>query len=272
MTRRRIGGKEPYARIYASAKDHPRHLAAGLAAEGLWKRAMAYCADHLTDGLVPESWLRAQGGPKPLKAAVDAGLFVKAPGGYMIRDYLDHNTSREDVEERRGKERGKKAGIPRGNTPGNPQGNGRGIPRDSDTQILKDPPKPPQGGSVVKFNRKPVPPARLALAVTILNDFNAQAGTTFTAYRGDGSPSDSLTRIIGALTHFPDRLDADTAHRLTATALKSRWWGNSPAAVGVVFGPGVIEQNLARLAATGVQREGSNLDAIERALTGSRQQ
>lgn len=109
MTRKRIGGKEPYARVYASAKDHPRHLQAGLAAEGLWKRAMAYCADHMTDGVVPASWVEVQGPKKVIAAGTDAGLWEKIGTVYVLHDYLDHNRSKEQVDAAQKWERNKKA-------------------------------------------------------------------------------------------------------------------------------------------------------------------
>lgn len=106
---------------------------------------------------------------------------------------------------------------------------------------------------VARFNGKPVPPVRQALAEHVLADFNAQVGTSFGAWTADSHASDSLTRIIGALTRWPDELTADYCHRLIAATLREQWW-DGPATVGVVFGPKVIERNMARLAAAGPRR------------------
>lgn len=143
MSRKRMGAKEPFARVYASVKDHPRIDQAGHDAVGVWVRALAYCADHQTDGFVSATWLEGIGG-KALKKAIDAGLIHKIDNGYVVHDYLDHNRSRAQIEEIRAKERAKKAagknpgqtqGVPRGNGGGNgsvvPLGNTPGIPRDS---------------------------------------------------------------------------------------------------------------------------------------------
>lgn len=146
MSRRRIGSKEPYARVYASAKDHPRHLDAGLLANGLYFRALAYCADHLTDGLVPRAWLEAQGGKRPVKALMDAGLIVLEGRHYAVRDYLDANPSRGDVEGKREKWREKKRVSSPPDSPGERIGESRGDStgdssrkaRNSVTQLEKE--------------------------------------------------------------------------------------------------------------------------------------
>jgi hypothetical protein len=157
VSRRRIGSKEPYARVYASAKDHPRYMRAGLEANGLMLRALAYCADHLTDGLVPESWLVAQGGRRPVKALLDAGLLTRGPDGYRIRDFLDANQSREEVQGRRAKWNAKKAQAKQDSPPDSPgeqageqvgESNGDSSGGGT-TQILNlsSPHKPPEGAS-----------------------------------------------------------------------------------------------------------------------------
>lgn len=109
MTKQRLGSKEPYVRLYASVKDHPRHRQAGLAAEGLWKRAMGYCAEYLTDGVIPGEWLEGQAPKKTVQAGVDAGLFSKIGDSYLVNDFLDHNRSRAQVEENQEWGRNRKA-------------------------------------------------------------------------------------------------------------------------------------------------------------------
>lgn len=114
------------------------------------------------------------------------------------------------------------------------------------------PPTPAEaGGTVLMYRRRAQPPARVTLAEQILASFNEQTGMKLGAYTGDGRASDSLKRIIGALVDFPT-LDAETADRLIETALKRPWW-DGPASVGVVFGPGVIERNLAAANGHGVR-------------------
>ncbi|HEV2125883.1 MAG TPA: hypothetical protein VGW38_24260, partial [Chloroflexota bacterium] len=72
-----------------------------------------------------------------------------------------------------------------------------------DSTEEKNPPTP-QGGKVVTFDRRPVPRHRLETSERLLYAFNARAGTDYGAYTGDGKPSESLRRIIGALTRHPN--------------------------------------------------------------------
>lgn len=146
MSRKRLGSKEPYARIYASAADHPSHEEAGLEATGLWARALAYSAKHLSDGFVPASWLERLG-RKPLKACLAVGLIEKLDNGYLVHDYLDHNRSRAQVEAWRAKERGKKAGNTPGIPPGNDEGNTPGTPGGTVASKNGDSPGDPSRGS-----------------------------------------------------------------------------------------------------------------------------
>jgi hypothetical protein len=106
----------------------------------------------------------------------------------------------------------------------------------------KTPPTPPKGGDVVKFDRKPVPPDRLAQAERLLADFNRQAGTGYSTRTGDGKAADPLTRIIGGLTRRPD-VDEAWCGRAVAWQLANPFW-TGPAHPGVVYGPGVFDKAL----------------------------
>jgi hypothetical protein len=98
-----------WARIDDNAHAHPRILQAGLEANGLFFRALSYCSHYLTDGFIPNEWAEAQGGKRPVTKLVNVGLLEPIEGGYRIHDYLDRNPSREQVQEERRRERGKKA-------------------------------------------------------------------------------------------------------------------------------------------------------------------
>jgi hypothetical protein len=127
--------------------------------------------------------------------------------------------------------------------------------RDQDQGIPLSPP----GGKVVKFDRKPVPTGRLELAQRLLADFNEQAGTSYGAFTGTDKPSDSLKRIIGALTQRPD-VTEQQAHDAIAWQLDHPFW-DGPAHTGVVFGPGVWDK---ALEATKHQNGRSTLTRAER--------
>ena len=63
--------------------------------------ALCYCAKYLTDGHVPSSALRAIGPRKSARELEDAGLWSKTDHGWVIRDFLDYNPSRDEVEGKR---------------------------------------------------------------------------------------------------------------------------------------------------------------------------
>jgi|SRR5262245_12062857 len=98
--------------------DNPKILTAGLAAIGLYVKALAYAARKLTDGFIPESVVCMLGdGEEDLwtdyvLGLVNLGLWHKVERGYQIHDYLSFNPSRAQVEARRKlwKEAGKRGG------------------------------------------------------------------------------------------------------------------------------------------------------------------
>jgi hypothetical protein len=123
-----------WARIDDKFHSHPTLMVAGLDATGLFARAIAYCADYLTDGFVPRSWAEQQGGKKPVQKLIDAGLFIPVEGGVCIKDYLDWNPTRERVLADRERERGRRvasAECP----PGSPGGTPTGSPRRTAARI-----------------------------------------------------------------------------------------------------------------------------------------
>lgn len=72
-------------------------------------RAIAYCAKHLTDGLVPDEILGLwyAGKDEDLQGLttilVEEGRWERAEGGFQIHDFLDYNYSREETEIKRAK-------------------------------------------------------------------------------------------------------------------------------------------------------------------------
>lgn len=81
--------------------NHPKVIAAGTGAAGLFVRCGSYCAQHLTDGHVPTGIAKLYGSASMIRALVDAAMWTPVPGGYLIHDYLDFNPSRADVEKER---------------------------------------------------------------------------------------------------------------------------------------------------------------------------
>lgn len=86
--------------------SHPKMLAAGLDALGFDVAGICYCSRYLTDGFIADAALPAVYPParSPRKLAdklVAVGRWEREDGGYRVRDYLDYNPKREEVERER---------------------------------------------------------------------------------------------------------------------------------------------------------------------------
>lgn len=96
----------PDFRVADSAPEHPKLRAAGLAAVGLWTTSGAYAMRELTDGFVPQYWVKTW--PSGLRNAarlVDVGLWRKATragvDGYTFHDWTDYQRPAERFAEER---------------------------------------------------------------------------------------------------------------------------------------------------------------------------
>lgn len=81
---------------------HPKALAAGNAAIGLWTRLGAYSSDQLLDGFVPDAIAKGYGTRLELKRLLAVRLLQ--PGehpdfgpGYYLHDYHDYNPTADTV-------------------------------------------------------------------------------------------------------------------------------------------------------------------------------
>ena len=95
-----------WAAIDDGLYDDPRIIDAGLQAAGLYACSIAYCARHLTDGVVPKKviWRMLElGDDQPVRDLVRVGLWKEIPGGdFEVVGYADgHNLPREEVLRRR---------------------------------------------------------------------------------------------------------------------------------------------------------------------------
>lgn len=80
-----------------SFHSHPKTLQAGNAAIGLWIRCGSYCAQHLTDGLVPTEVALMYGNSSAAKKLLAVQLWEPKQGGWLMHDYLLYNPSRAEV-------------------------------------------------------------------------------------------------------------------------------------------------------------------------------
>lgn len=134
---------------------HDKVLKAGNSAMGLWVRAGAWCAQHLTDGHVPTHAVRLLGNTAQANALVKAGLWVKVDDGYRFHEWHDYQPTREHVErvrdERRkaGQRGGKKSGESRSKDEANcfdvasTLSNPRPVPSRPDLSVVTNPSQSP---------------------------------------------------------------------------------------------------------------------------------
>lgn len=91
-------GERPWFKVEASFYSHPKFLALGFAARGLWVTALGYSADRLTDGFVPERLVAAYQLQDAASELVDAGLFDLVEGGWLLHGWDEYQRSRDEVE------------------------------------------------------------------------------------------------------------------------------------------------------------------------------
>lgn len=102
----------PWFAVGDNTDDHPKILAAGNAATGLWVRCGAYASAHLTDGVIPGAVAAKNGTATQIAKLLASGLWHEAGhactrcpqprrGDYVMHGYLDANPSRRQVQERR---------------------------------------------------------------------------------------------------------------------------------------------------------------------------
>lgn len=96
----------PHFRVDDGFDGHPKTVRAGDDALGMWVRAGAWCMRYLTDGFVPEWWVKQQPkGAAKAKKLIDAGFWH--PGaerdgerGYQFHEFVGpgRQDSREKIE------------------------------------------------------------------------------------------------------------------------------------------------------------------------------
>lgn len=80
---------------------HAKTIAAGNAAMGLWVRAGAWSAQHLSDGYVPDHVVLQIGTARQAASLVSSGLWRRCDGGYAFHEWESYQPSKGSVEERR---------------------------------------------------------------------------------------------------------------------------------------------------------------------------
>lgn len=91
----------PWFRLDDSFYSHPKVIAAGNEAVGLYVRCGTYCAQHLTDGFVPEHVVLLYGSRELADTLVRTKLWRRVRGGWRMPDYLAYNPSAQTVDKER---------------------------------------------------------------------------------------------------------------------------------------------------------------------------
>ena len=90
-----------WVKIDDTFPDHPRVVGLTDAAFRTHVAGLCYSARYLTDGSIPTSALRSIGTRRAATELEEAGIWGRSDHGWLIRDYLDYNPSRADVEDKR---------------------------------------------------------------------------------------------------------------------------------------------------------------------------
>lgn len=167
-----------WARLDDGYSTHPKLVAAGLEATGLDARAISHCAKYETDGFVGEAEVSVLAGDIKKGKALAARLHQvnrwhrpddkcrclpddasqKAEPGWWVHDYLIYNFSHDQLENKREKERLRKAGVVDGNPPhGGPES--APPPHGNRAESASLPSAPSRAGTRAPASRPPpVPP------------------------------------------------------------------------------------------------------------------
>lgn len=102
-----------YAKLECSSLFHPRMAGLSQAAYGLWSKGLAWVKNGLTNGWIDHAGLKFLNATKAqIRQLVERGLWIEQVENgikkYFIHDYFDYNLSREEVENRREKNRDSK--------------------------------------------------------------------------------------------------------------------------------------------------------------------
>jgi hypothetical protein len=164
----------PWFRMDDKFHGHPKVIAAGNEAIGLWARCGTYAAEHSTDGFISEEIAvlygacdtgsrRNPGTGKPETLAetlVRTRLWRRVRGGWKMPDFLDYNPSREEVVDKRKvrAEAGRKGGLASGKARSKREANASGVA----SAVLEPPSRPLIGADVVsQSNRSSAPASEL---------------------------------------------------------------------------------------------------------------
>ncbi len=233
----------PWFRVDDDFALHPKAIAAGNNALGLWVRAGAYAAQYLTEGFVPAGMLPVLGGrPKDAEALVKAGLWRKTAGGWRFHQWEERQPTKAQVEadraaaaerQRRARDKARQARQGRPPQPPTDEDVTRDVTRDVTDDVTRDMtgdsrsprPGPARPGYVLTLvsrlaapdAHEPPPAEVIASWQEIAGprvDLEAEAGA-YLARFGDRPPRDERGAWLGWLRKAAERTAPAPADRPT---------------------------------------------------------
>ena len=94
-----------FIKLDDTTPDHPKVDGLSNAAFRAWIEALCYCSEYLTDGAISRHRLGRRDGAKVVAELLSVGLVRETddPARVVIHDYLEHQTSRQQVVDIRAK-------------------------------------------------------------------------------------------------------------------------------------------------------------------------
>lgn len=86
-----------WAKVDDNLAFHPKVMAAGNEAMGVWVRTLSWAMQQLTDGFVPKEIVIAVKGSKVSRDLVAHGLWHEVDGGFQFNDWCQYQPTREKV-------------------------------------------------------------------------------------------------------------------------------------------------------------------------------
>jgi hypothetical protein len=145
----------PWFKVDDQLAFHPKAIAAGNAALGLWVRAGSWCAAHVTQGALPTHMVRTLGAQRrDAEKLVSVGLWTRTEEGYEFKDWADYQPTKEQVEARREADRlrqsRRRASVSHGVTPGVTPGVTDTVSHSTPSRPVPSVPKGTAGGSAAR--------------------------------------------------------------------------------------------------------------------------
>lgn len=101
----------PWFKVDDSYWSHPKVLLSGLEARGVWVTAASWCAQHMTDGRIPQDVLLTliPAAKRKVLAACDElerlGMWTRDGADWLFHDWTAYNPTRQQIEADRAQHR-----------------------------------------------------------------------------------------------------------------------------------------------------------------------